>query len=51
MLVKFTQDRILLSGQRVNAGELVEVSDEDGKAFISNMVAVAAPTPPKKKEE
>jgi len=42
MKIKFTENRILATGQPVAAGEELEVSATDGAAFIANGVAVAA---------
>jgi hypothetical protein len=51
MKIKFIADRILGSGQKVSAGEELDVSDTEGEAFIKNRVAVAVVIPPKKTKE
>ena len=49
MKITFTEDAVLLDGQRVVAGQTID--HEDGAAFIANGIAVAAAETTKKKEE
>lgn len=45
-MIKFTEDRILIDGSTVSAGEERSFSPEDEAAFIANGVAIDATAKP-----
>lgn len=48
MQIMFTEDRELLDGTRIKAGEVREFADEEAQHFINNGVAKAAAPESKK---